>query len=64
MENNKRILTSSTENLQNVENTEIDESTLSGIVDLSTLDDDGISGQIDSPSECSGTAENLSKNEI
>ena len=56
-EGNRR--TSSTENLEDIENSEIDKHSFPTVVDLRTLDDDGVGGKIDSPGERSSTAENL-----
>jgi hypothetical protein len=46
--------------LEYVQNREIDESTSRAVVDLSTLDDNSMSGQIDTPRQSRSTAKNLS----
>ena len=54
-------LTGSTENLKHIEDSEIDELTLVAVVDLSSLDDDGVGRQVDSPSERSSATKYLIK---
>ena len=49
--------TSTTKNLQDVEDTEIDEFTVLGAVHLGSLDDYSRSGQVDTPGKSGGTAE-------
>lgn len=51
--------TGTTEDLKDVQDAQIDESTLSAVVDLRSLDDDGVGGQVDTPGESGGTAEDL-----
>lgn len=46
--------------LQDVQDREIDELTDARVVHLGALDDDGVGGQVDSPSERRRTAEYLS----
>lgn len=51
--------TGATEDLEDVEDAQVDEGTLARVVDLRALDDDGIGGQVDTPCERCGTAEDL-----
>lgn len=49
-------LTGSSKDLEDVEDTEVDKRSLPTVVNLSSLDDDGVGGQVDSPSECCSAA--------
>lgn len=51
--------TCSTKDLQHVENGEVDESTLAGVIHVGPLDDDRVCRQVDTPSKRCSTAQDL-----
>lgn len=53
--------TSTSEDLQNVENAEIDKGTFARVVHLRAFDNDGVGGQVDTPGKSRGTAEDLGR---
>jgi hypothetical protein len=52
-------LTSSSKDLEDVEDPEVYKRSLPTVVDLSSLDDDSVGRQVDSPRECCSTAQDL-----
>ena len=47
------------DHLEDIQNSDVDEATVFGVIDLGALDDDGMGGQVDAPCEGGGADEDL-----